>query len=78
MKTFCYETFLDPEGMTKADLTSCYRIIYGWKKIFNYKMLTLLIWKIAVTKILNVRSDLEISHSCVVETIVWVPVALSG
>lgn len=34
-------------------------------------MLTLLIWKIAVIKILNIRSNLEISHNYVIETVFY-------
>lgn len=74
METFCYETFLDPKSVTKADLLvaiGSFGITNLWlKKIFlNHKILTLLIWKITVTKILNIRSNLEISHSYIIETI---------
>lgn len=70
METFSNETFRDPGSMTKADLLVAIGS-FEVKNFFflNHEMLTLLIWKLTVTKIISIKSSLEIDHNYVIETV---------
>lgn len=79
METFGNETFWDPGNVTKADLLvaiGSFEVKNLWLKIFsfflNHEMLTLLIWKLTVTEIISIKSNLEIDHNYVIETVLWV------